>query len=733
MAIKDTTKLFAEPEILIDKKTLNPYRYTPINDTGEESTDKTDIQYIANPNYEIKTLDISYIAEDEIDDIAEAIYREVQLSNSSTTEVSTFTSGGESKTALQNAITNLVGALDNAASVVESAISGTASVVTEGAESIATIVRTLSSYNKSGNSLFMGTLSGIANAISESLTRYQDGITETSFGMFQEDSWYGTNTSFLNHFKNINSGVAEEERRISFLKSTPLDPGKTRESLYGTLMMGCPFLYNNFADPNNRVLTNTIIKDTRYITFTPGTPKFHGTSYALVADKDKQFNQTNDGSEMLNYLLKNGIDVSFNEKDKRYYTFQADYAAYFSYLETMLNAVWVKLGLAKNGNAFNLFTFFNIRTDSSGNISPDNARELLDQYKSSIGFFLSGRANISESVSNNETSTGQELSGQVNGNSDTYQRINYITGMGTGGSVREAMRIAGNVTTNAQNMVSFVKDTYANTLDAIKGVASAGGSGVAGVIKKVAAVAKIAVNAVKDTVTLTTTQDLASVIQSFSVSNGMKVVYPELWSDSSYSKNMSIDFTFTSPYGDPLSIFKYVYVPFCALACLALPRQAAENGYVSPFFIRADVPGLFTTDLAMISSFSWTKGGGSNLWTKDGLPRQIDVQIDIRDLYPYLAMTRRLSFLSANPSYTVFLDNMAGMCKVNNGNSEDSLNEYLQALLYRVTGDRDSSGLWNTFNSYKSAETKRINNEIRTGVSAKLNKYSYPWMHNSSI
>ena len=81
-------------------------------------------------------------------------------------------------------------------------------------------------------------------------------------------------------------------------------------------------------------------------------------------------------------------------------------------------------------------------------------------------------------------------------------------------------------------------------------------------------------------------------------SNGMKVMYPELWNNSDYSKSMTFDFNFVSPYGDPESIFRYVYVPFLALMCLAMPRQADDNGYVSPFFVRADLPGVISSDLA---------------------------------------------------------------------------------------------------------------------------------------
>ena len=223
------------------------------------------------------------------------------------------------------------------------------------------------------------------------------------------------------------------------------------------------------------------------------------------------------------------------------------------------------------------------------------------------------------------------------------------------------------------HLMNTISDNFGASGSAIANIFKTTSSNTLGLIDKIAAVATAAATVVSDVSRFMTTKDMGAIIQSFSVSNGMKVMYPELWSNATYSKNMSFSFTFTSPYGDPASIFKYVYVPFCALACLALPRQAAENGFVSPMFVRADIPGMVTSDLALISSFSFTKGGSQNLWTKDGLPRSIEVSITISDLYPYLSMVSDYASLSSNPSYAVFLDNMSGLM-VMGDEDDDALN-----------------------------------------------------------
>ena len=80
------------------------------------------------------------------------------------------------------------------------------------------------------------------------------------------------------------------------------------------------------------------------------------------------------------------------------------------------------------------------------------------------------------------------------------------------------------------------------------------------------------------------------------------------------------------------------------------------------------------------SNMSFTRGGPNGLFTKDGLPRSISGDFTIEDLYPYLAMSRRISFLSANPSYTSFLDSMVGINAVYTNNNESALNDYFDKM-----------------------------------------------------
>lgn len=554
-----------------------------------------------------------------------------------------------------------------------------------------------------------GTLVNVMKLIANNImTDYKDGVSETSFGNLQEQSWYGGVNSFLNYFKS-------NTEKVNFLSTTPLDPGSKREALFGSIVLGTPYTFNSYSDPTNRTFINSLVKDGKYVSFTPGFPKYNGLSYTSGTEKNV-LNQTETPESMLAYLKKNGLDEDFSNKDKRYYTFKADYPAYFSYLETMLNTLWVKMGLSANGNQFDLFTFFEI--DKNNDAS--NYNTLKSQYKSPISFYTNATNSVNESVDSSETSFGSELTSDANGKSAAYQRLNYITGMGTSDVL------------NASRRVGIIQQQYLDLKDTTGTIFSRTGNAISNAMQNkkriISNIAKIGVAMATDTITFGSMQDAGAVIQQFAVSNGMTVRYPELWSESNYSKSINLNFSFVSPYGDPLSIFKYVYVPFCCLLCFALPRQAAENGLVSPFLIRADIPGIGTSDLALINNLSWTK----SIFTKDNLPRRIDCTLGISDLYHYLAMSKRISFLSANPSYAVFLDSLSGMLSTTDS-TDDALNAYFEAMVNRVNNERKSTGMWNKFNSTKSTLIKQLSEETRRSLSATVDLNDIPWLHNSSL
>ena len=122
--------------------------------------------------------------------------------------------------------------------------------------------------------------------------------------------------------------------------------------------------------------------------------------------------------------------------------------------------------------------------------------------------------------------------------------------------------------------------------------------------------------------------------------NGGKMIFPEIWSDSNYQKSFSINAAFHSPYGDKMSIFFHVIVPFVHLFCLAAPRQLGINGIMSPFLVRAYIKGEFCCTMGIIDSFSFKKGGPGDAWSIDSLPTSIEVDMSIQELYSSISISR---------------------------------------------------------------------------------------------
>ena len=134
---------------------------------------------------------------------------------------------------------------------------------------------------------------------------------------------------------------------------------------------------------------------------------------------------------------------------------------------------------------------------------------------------------------------------------------------------------------------------------------------------------------------------LSSLITgSTSVITGANIVFPEIWESSSYSRDFSLEVTLATPYGTRESVFLNIIVPMMHILALVLPRQVTVNSYSTPFLVRCTVPGFFTCDMGIVRDVSITKGGNNgDGWSKDGLPTEVTITINIADLYNSLFMS----------------------------------------------------------------------------------------------
>lgn len=118
---------------------------------------------------------------------------------------------------------------------------------------------------------------------------------------------------------------------------------------------------------------------------------------------------------------------------------------------------------------------------------------------------------------------------------------------------------------------------------------------------------------------------------------GNNLIIPDIYQNSEYSKSYSFTVHLKTPYGTRFGYFYDIFVPMMHLLALVMPRQQSANSFNSPFLLKAYVNNTFTCNLGIASSISIQKVADS--FSTSGLPSEVDVTIQINDLYSDLMMT----------------------------------------------------------------------------------------------
>ena len=173
-----------------------------------------------------------------------------------------------------------------------------------------------------------------------------------------------------------------------------------------------------------------------------------------------------------------------------------------------------------------------------------------------------------------------------------------------------------------------------------------------------------------------------------SVITGANIIFPQIWDSSSYNRDFQVEITLSTPYGTPESVFLEEMVPMMHLLALTLPRQATVNSYGSPFLVRATVPGFFYCDMGIVKDMQISKGSS---WTVDGLPTEINISMNISDLYNTLSMSNFKTKTNIwNTLYNApLLDYIGVQCGLNMRSSEYGKKiELVTSLLKNVWSDQ---------------------------------------------
>lgn len=354
-----------------------------------------------------------------------------------------------------------------------------------------------------------------------------------------------------------------------------------------------------------RKYTEKIITRMPLLLLTPGRPKFM-----------KNFSKQSKDN-VLKYIAKKDSSISsveqlFDDNEAgKLYSFESCYADYYSFVNPMCQRMSRYLGIQDKtleGKKLSSYEWEHYANSAFKNFISS---------KENIAFYIDSDTQISESFSN---STGESmLAGAVNGLSDTAREIQFILGDFAGYDIDS-------LGDSALETLNSWTDKFSSMLPT-----------------------KL-INSVK--------QGTKSVL------NGGKMVFPEIWNDSSFSRSYRISIKLRTPDADNLSWFMNIGVPMIHLICLVAPHQLGPNGFQSPFLVRGWYKGFFNCDMGIITDMEISKGDKGR-WTLDGLPTEVDISFTMKDLYQILYITSDKDKISDLLSNTAMLDYIANMCGIN--------------------------------------------------------------------
>jgi hypothetical protein len=383
---------------------------------------------------------------------------------------------------------------------------------------------------------------------------------------------------------------------------------------------GMPYQYMEIADrridPSDndsfgRKYAEKIVSKLPLLVMVPGSPEF----LAGYSKKEKE--------NILSYIVDSTVGESQTDLDSlvnnpgKYYGLSVNWTSYYKHVNPMCRAAARILNLQDEDYYGNNLGDYDWQKNANESI-----HSMLN-YRGGTAFYINSETQISDSFAN---STGQSMiAGKVNGISDIGREMNFMLG-GAGAltgmqlDTFTADKAMARSEENKNDMVSKMMNGN-NLMSSI-------------------------------------TNGLNTVIA------GGKLIFPEIWSDSQFSRDYDISLKLVSPDCDDFSIYLNILVPILHLVGYVSPRSTGPNGYISPFLVRAFYKGLFNCDMGIITNMTINKGQEGS-WTTSGLPTVVDVHFTIKELYSAMAITTNDNIKKGLLSNITLMDYIANLCGIN--------------------------------------------------------------------
>lgn len=496
-----------------------------------------------------------------------------------------------------------------------------------------------------------------------------------------KDGWVclsSGNTSYVSYNKSTsNSGdkddkkISAEEAKIRYnklydsLKNSVNDGSKLNKTMQ---LFGLPYQFlpsvdyrvEDVSDELGRKFIQNIVLDAPVATILPGEPSY------LPGKKDKTawtnaFIKASNGNfgelQALAGTTKGTSDVKF-------YDFKTAYIEYMQYVNILCRTCATFLELNRkdyqiNGNGVNFLTYdwkdyrWNGQNykSTSGQVATRAAQSIENAAKSMYKKLKDAGSAVIDFVTGESTSSSDKNKISVSDSSskmsseekstleDLFRNVHFVQFyVDPDSGVSESMS---NSTTQ-----SSLKGAFDSASSAVKEVAFMANSGGVdakslqnlgdSMISSIGSSLGTGVGALNDQAGTLVSRLLST---SSNIIKGENVIMPDIYSSSSYTKSYTLNIHLKALYGNKYSLYMDVLVPLMHLLALVLPKATTANTFGAPFLVKFYIPGICTCNMGIVESIQITKPSTTEAYNIDGLPTEMDVTLNIADLYSDLAMT----------------------------------------------------------------------------------------------
>ena len=449
-------------------------------------------------------------------------------------------------------------------------------------------------------------------------------------------------------------------------------------------LFGVPYQFTPLVDPRvtgissevGKNFTENILLEAPICTVIPGNPAFlpgqgkgrkMSTAQALLSASDA-------GSS-----IKAALGEGSTEKDMKLYDFQPAYNDYMQYVNALcrVGASFLHIGDGSDG----------LPSDKNSDFWNYDWRRY--KWNNKAGRSMASRMSRVSSLFDEIDDKGGGYNESLVSLSKSYNYVQFYIDSEV--SPDESL-------SNSTGASSFkgLLDQGSSTLKEVAFMANSGGidsTTLAGFTEGVTSAMQGGVSAILGTNGIGTAVGRIINLGSEAL-KGNNLIIPDIYQNSEYSKSYSFTVHLKTPYGTRFGYFYDIFVPMMHLLALVMPRQQSANSFNSPFLLKAYVNNTFTCNLGIASSISIQKVSDS--FSTSGLPSEVDVTIQINDLYSDLMM-------SPSSSPKMFVENT-------------SLVEYLATTCGLDLTNPNISLKWKTILETYTNSILDIGNNISAGI-----------------